>query len=151
MKHCVNCGEEINEKAVICTECGVNQSTSLEGSHGDRRANEKYCIECAELINHNAEICPECGVPQERTGGVSPGAGDSSSTGQQTAGILAILLGGIGAHKFYQGRTGLGILYLCFSWSGIPVLIGLVEGIMILLADEQEYEEKYADGDIFGS
>lgn len=26
-----------------------------------------------------------------------------------TAGILALLLGGIGAHKFYLGRTGLGL------------------------------------------
>lgn len=30
-----------------------------------------------------------------------------------TAGILAILLGGLGIHKFYLGKTGMGILYLC--------------------------------------
>ena len=41
--------------------------------------------------------------------------------------LLALFLGGFGAHHFYLRRTGLGILYLCFSWSGIPSLIGLIE------------------------
>ena len=31
-----------------------------------------------------------------------------------TAGILAIILGGIGVHKFYLDQIGMGILYLVF-------------------------------------
>ncbi|HEY9125689.1 MAG TPA: NINE protein [Acidobacteriaceae bacterium] len=41
--------------------------------------------------------------------------------------LLALLLGNFGAHHFYLGRTGLGILYLCFFWTGIPAIIGFVE------------------------
>jgi TM2 domain-containing membrane protein YozV len=41
--------------------------------------------------------------------------------------LLALLLGCFGAHHFYLGRTGLGILYLCFFWTGIPAIIGFVE------------------------
>ena len=42
---------------------------------------------------------------------------------------LAILLGTFGAHRFYQGRVGLGILYVLFCATGLPTVIGLVEGL----------------------
>jgi TM2 domain-containing membrane protein YozV len=41
--------------------------------------------------------------------------------------LLALFLGGFGAHHFYLRRTGLGILYLCFFWTGIPMIAGFVE------------------------
>lgn len=147
MKHCINCGEEIREKSEICGNCGVNQTRTPEGSYEERGENEKYCKDCGELINKQAEVCPECGVRQLQ----SRGADSSSGTDQQTAGLLALLLGGIGAHKFYQGRTSLGLIYLCFFWTFIPALLGLIEGVQILTADEYEYEQKYASGDILGN
>jgi TM2 domain-containing membrane protein YozV len=41
--------------------------------------------------------------------------------------LLALFLGGFGIHHFYLRRTGLGILYLCFSWTGIPWILGWIE------------------------
>jgi TM2 domain-containing membrane protein YozV len=41
--------------------------------------------------------------------------------------LLALFLGGFGAHHFYMGRVGLGVLYLVFSWTGIPWIIGWIE------------------------
>lgn len=146
MKHCINCGDEIRDEAELCGNCGVNQTTSLEGSYEDREENEKYCKDCGELINKQAEVCPKCGVRQIQQTGTS----SSGDTDRQTAGILALLLGGIGAHKFYQGRTNLGILYLCFFWTFIPAILSLVEGIQMLLADDEEYQRKYAGGDVLG-
>ena len=32
--------------------------------------------------------------------------------------LLALFLGSFGLHHFYLRRTGLGILYLCFCWTG---------------------------------
>ena len=49
-----------------------------------------------------------------------------------TYGILAILLGNIGVHKFYAGYTAQGILYLLFFWTLIPGIIGLVEGVIAI-------------------
>lgn len=69
---------------------------------------------------------------------------------QTVAGILGILLGWLGAHKFYQGNTKLGVVYLCLTWTVIPGIIGFVEGILILVADENEYRDTYADGSILG-
>ncbi|MCU5746271.1 TM2 domain-containing protein [Staphylococcus sp. SQ8-PEA] len=42
---------------------------------------------------------------------------------------LAFFLGGLGIHKFYSKKTGLGLLYLAFSWTGIPGVIGIIEGV----------------------
>ena len=59
-----------------------------------------------------------------------------------TAGLLAILLGGLGIHKFYLGKTGTGILYLLFFWTGIPAIIGLIEGIIMLTQSDEEFRVK---------
>ena len=45
--------------------------------------------------------------------------------------LLAFFLGSFGAHHFYLHRSGLGILYICFSWTGVPGLIGVVEALFM--------------------
>jgi TM2 domain-containing membrane protein YozV len=59
------------------------------------------------------------------------------------AGILAILLGGIGVHKFYLGKVGMGILYLLFCWTGVPAFLGLIEGIMYLCSNDENFQLKH--------
>ena len=58
------------------------------------------------------------------------------------AGILGILLGGIGAHKFYLGQIGKGILYVLFAWTGIPAIIGLIQGVIYLTQSDEEFSRK---------
>jgi TM2 domain-containing membrane protein YozV len=41
--------------------------------------------------------------------------------------LLALFLGGFGIHHFYMRNTGLGILYLCLSWTPIPWVLGFIE------------------------
>lgn len=41
--------------------------------------------------------------------------------------LLALFLGTFGIHHFYLRRTGLGILYCCLFWTGIPSLLGFLE------------------------
>jgi TM2 domain-containing membrane protein YozV len=41
--------------------------------------------------------------------------------------LLALFLGGFGIHHFYLRRTGLGILYLVFSWTPFPWILGFIE------------------------
>lgn len=60
-----------------------------------------------------------------------------------TSGVLGILLGSFGAHKFYLGKTGKGVIYLLTSWTGVPGIIGLIEGIKYLCMDENEFNSKY--------
>jgi hypothetical protein len=41
--------------------------------------------------------------------------------------LLALFLGCFGIHHFYLNRVGLGILYCCFCWTGIPAVLGVIE------------------------
>lgn len=60
-----------------------------------------------------------------------------------TAGVLGILLGGLGAHKFYLGQTGAGIVYLLFCWTFIPAIIGLIEGISYLSMSQGQFDARH--------
>jgi TM2 domain-containing membrane protein YozV/ribosomal protein S27AE len=95
----------------------------------------KYCSNCGVQIDYKAEICPKCGVR------VAP----IPSTGKNkvAAGVLAILLGGLGVHKFYLGKIGWGILYLLFFWTAIPAIAGLIEGIIYLTMSDADFTAKY--------
>ena len=54
---------------------------------------------------------------------------------RMVAGILGILLGGLGIHRFYLGYIGIGIaqIFVTFLTLGIGGLWGLIEGILILV------------------
>jgi TM2 domain-containing membrane protein YozV len=41
--------------------------------------------------------------------------------------MLALFLGTFGVHHFYMRRTGLGILYCLFCWTGITSILGFIE------------------------
>ena len=45
--------------------------------------------------------------------------------------LLAIFLGGLGIHHFYLRRDGIGLLYLLFSWTGIPMVIAWIEAFFM--------------------
>lgn len=62
------------------------------------------------------------------------------------AGILGILFGCFGVHKFILGYTteGLIMLALCLcSFGTIPTIIGIVEGIIYLTKTDQEFYQTY--------
>ena len=64
------------------------------------------------------------------------------------AGILGILIGGLGIHKFYLGYTKEGIIQLVVSvvTCGLGGLIGLIEGIIYLTKSDEEFVATYING-----
>ena len=74
------------------------------------------------------------------------------------AGILGILLGGLGIHKFVLGYTVEGVIMLAVSIVGTFVLcglplapvamgvIGVIEGILYLTKSEDEFVSTYVVG-----
>jgi len=63
------------------------------------------------------------------------------------AGILGIIIGWTGAHKFYLGYMKAGIIQLLLSFVCVGGIIGLVEGIMYLMKPDDEFEATYINGD----
>ncbi len=67
----------------------------------------------------------------------------SAEKDKLAAGLLAIFLGGLGVHKFYLRRIGWGIVYLLFSWTLVPAVVGFIEGIVYLAMDDAKFHAKY--------
>lgn len=67
-----------------------------------------------------------------------------SNKSKIVAGLLSFFLGGIGVHKFYLGKIGLGIIYLLFSWTGIPMFLGMIEAIIYFFMSDKSFQEKYS-------
>lgn len=144
---CVGCGK------FICHEC----NTEIDGKN--------YCKRCVgELYHENRrkiERLEDNGKQQPmvfmNSGGGGGGSSSSSSAASGSghggtlvpikskvaAALLAIFLGGFGIHKFYLGKAGMGILYLVFCWTGIPAIIGFIEGIIYLCESDQSFAAKY--------
>ena len=63
------------------------------------------------------------------------------------AGLLAIVLGGLGIHKFILGYTKEGIIQFLLSFlCGLGALIGLIEGIIYLTKTDEEFYQTYQVG-----
>ena len=56
-----------------------------------------------------------------------------------TAGLLAIFLGSLGAHKFYCRKYTWAVVFVLFAGTGIPFISGLIEGIVYLLMDDEKF------------
>jgi len=156
---CTICGAQLDLKARFCPECGspvLSKPPYVAESQPDSPSvfkpapperpvaytppvsvtGEKFCMQCGARILAKAEICPKCGVRQY----IPP---TRYTKDRVTAGILAILLGSFGIHKFYLGKVGQGILYLLFFWTAIPGIIGLIEGIIYLTKTDEEFQALY--------
>ena len=64
------------------------------------------------------------------------------------AGVLGILLGGLGIHKFYLGYTKEGIIQIVATLvtCGAASIIGLIEGIIYLTKTDEEFAATYVVG-----
>jgi TM2 domain-containing membrane protein YozV len=60
------------------------------------------------------------------------------------AGVLGILCGAFGIHHFYLGSTMAGVICLLLSClAGLGGIVGLVEGIMLLIMPDAEFDSRY--------
>lgn len=106
-KFCKHCGAKIPEDAVICTACGRQVETVKSEA-----AQPSVVINNSNMnSNVNANFNGRYGRPKNKW----------------VALLLCLFLGVIGAHKFYEGKTGMGILYLFTAGLfGIGALIDLI-------------------------
>ena len=141
-KHCFSCGRLLHVSARTCPSCGAIQpamggvATPLFAPAAALPAHAVFCRGCGAPIHETARACPRCGAPQLV-------ATARPHHDRATAALLAILLGGIGAHKFYLGRTGWGVVYLLFFWTLVPAVLGLIEGFIYLCQSDEDFARAY--------
>ena len=105
-KFCKFCGAKIPEDAVMCTHCG-RQVEQLASSQPN-----------VVINNSNANT----NVNNNVNGGFR-----GRPKSKWLAFILCFFLGWLGAHKFYEEKIGMGIIYLLTGGlCGIGVLIDLI-------------------------
>ena len=77
---------------------------------------------------------------------------EAANKDRVAAGVLGILLGGLGLHKFYLGYAKEGVIHLIIFFVGmIPFflgtlaisVVGLIEGIIYIAKTQEEFEETY--------
>lgn len=82
----------------------------------------KFCHSCGDVIEVNALVCPRCGVTQPSVGSVG-----TSEKRILPAFLLCFFLGVFGAHRFYAGKIGTGVLELVtFGGFGIWWLVDMI-------------------------
>ena len=118
------------------------------------------CPQCGAPVDASATKCEYCGAvltPVQSAQPVQPVqpvyvqqpvvvSGERANwpiKSKIVAGVLALLLGGLGIHKFYLGQSGKGILYLLLCWTYIPGILALIEGITILCSNDENFQIKY--------
>lgn len=94
---------------------------------------QKYCKHCGQMIDADCIICPKCGKQVEElkrndTPIIINNSASSSSSASASASVsgahphgkaknkwvsLLLCIFTICGHKFYEGKIGMGILYLC--------------------------------------
>lgn len=103
-KYCEFCGNEVHIDAVMCPKCG----RQLEELKNDKNnESSKIVINNSNQINNSVHGAKKCD--------------------KWTSFLLCFFLGFIGAHKFYEGKASLGILYIfTFGLFGIGWFIDLI-------------------------
>ena len=135
--YCRNCGQSVDDKAIACPQCGVVPWKE-----------NKFCSNCGATTQPNQIMCVKCGSSL-----VQKGSGVYGKS-RIAAGILGIVLGWLGIHKFYLGYTKEGLIMLLVSILGsfikigpfVMGIIGLIEGITYLVKSDEDFYATYVQG-----
>ena len=91
----------------------------------------RQCHGCGRIIDGEAVVCMGCGVMQ-------PAARALDERKLLPTFLLAFLLGPFGAHRFFVGKIGTGILQLC-TLGGLGIWM-LVDLIMLVTGEFRDKE-----------
>ncbi len=134
----------------------------------------EYCRNCGAVLPTGAHNCPRChtavnydnmaynkqtpplnygntnGYNQQNQASQAwnnnePFANGPEGKNRGTAAILALLIGGIGVHYFYLGKTAAGLITIVLSLvsCGIWSTLMFIQGIVMFCIDNQTFRNKY--------
>lgn len=136
MAQCATCGASLKPGSTRCVKCGSAIESGAPPAPQPVQSQQQYAPPPQQYGAPQPQVIyVQQAPPQVQT--------PKCTKSKVTAGILALLLGGLGFHKFYLGKIGQGILYLIFCWTYVPASLGLCEGIYYLTMKEEVFCQKY--------
>lgn len=114
-KFCKHCGAVIPQQAVICTACGgqVEQMQTTPQNMPNIVVNN---------VNTNTNVNTNRNTNYRASSG-----GGRIAKNKWVAFCLCLFLGYFGVHKFYEGNTKMGLIYLCtFGLFGIGWMVDCI-------------------------
>ena len=132
-----------------CPECGKQYSTQ-------EKVNRVKCPYCGAETNVSySDQQPNFQEQWRQFGNQASNALDSvfnngpSGKSRGIAGLLALLMGALGLHYFYIGKTNAGILFLLVSLLSCGVLgtvtwvISVIQAVLFFTSTQQEFEQRW--------
>ena len=101
------------------------------------------CTECSQKIDLNLVTCPQCHAAQGLVAlaGIDPSIHIKN---QKRAIRFSFIFGGLGLHKFYLGQYLKGSLYLMFSWTLVPMIVGWVDAFRTMKMSPFNFQQRYS-------
>ena len=134
VNECPQCGAPNELNSTQCKYCGEALVAKTVAPPPQQQNVQQPVFQQAPSANDNVQYA------SEQSSGINSAWPIKSKV---AAGLLGIFLGGLGIHKFYLGKIGMGILYLVLCWTYIPAIIGFIEGIIYLASDDHTFQVKH--------
>ena len=119
-KYCKHCGRRIPKDAVLCVHCG-RQVEELNMGTG----------QSPNIVINNSNV-----NQNTNTNSVMPAGAMKTARNKWVAVLLCLFLGWLGGHKFYEGKAGMGVLYI-FTFGLFA--IGWLADLIVLLMKPNPY------------
>lgn len=148
MAYCSNCGNRIEEGFEFCPACGKKVFLDITDTFSINNLESfTVCPHCGERMPTDSYYCLNCGYSldeniedlQQIRDRIDYQKKEEVWKNKWCALILCLIFGWMGAHKYYEGRIGLGIAYtVTIGFCGIGWLIDII----ILIFKSNPYRVK---------
>lgn len=135
---CDNCGKEnlVALKDGYNVEIGFFLCMECHGKY--KKGNEEINKKLNEFLKGKPEL------KLKYKGNMPNQHSNTIKKSKVVAGVLALLLGTFGSHKFYLGKFFWGCIYLLLSWTFIPTIVSIIESIIYFTMSEKKFTDKYS-------